>query len=136
MPTSNPSPSDLHHPTFTIQPSPLLRRWWLRCHIFCSVLWTAVLIAAVFTESVSRVILSKICLLHNTISKSEVIQTVSITKSSYVIKTITDCTCAPLRHVYQHPRFTQLTCTTQGYTNWKFFVIPTMTEVAIVMCLS
>ena len=91
-------------------------RWWLRCHIFCYVLWPVVLPDAILLGKADMVLLIKICLLEKRTRKSELIQTVAITKSCNVGKTITICDCVLLRRVSPHTRFTRLTCSTQGYT--------------------
>ena len=67
-------------------------------------------------EAVYLVILSKLCLLQNRISKIELIQIVPIPKSCDVIKTITVCARSPMRHVSSHLGFTRLIFTVPGYS--------------------
>ena len=65
------------------------------------------------------VLLSKLCLLQNRISKIELIQIILIPESRDFSKTITVCTLSPLRHVSSHPSSTILTYPVVGYTTLR-----------------
>ena len=71
--------------------------------------------------AVALVLLTKISLLKNIISKNELIQTVKIYKSRDVSETIPVCASATLRCAYRFPRFSGLICTILSYTNQWFF---------------
>ena len=82
------------------------------------------------------ILLNKLCSLQNRISKSELIQTVPITKPCDFCKTIMILPHTTLRRVSSDPRFTGLTYTPQCYTTWLHASLPLMTEVAHVMIFS
>ena len=108
----------------------------MRCHILCSVLCTGILIPDILMETASMILLNKPCSLQNRISKSEIIQTVPITKPHVDCKTIMILPHTPLRRVSSYPRFTGLTYTPQCYTTWLHTSLPLMTEVAHAMIFS
>ena len=66
-------------------------------------------------EAVTMVLLGEIFSLQNRTRKSELIQTVLITKSYNFIKTITFFTLLPMRRISSHVKFTGLTQPTREY---------------------
>ena len=78
-------------------------------------------------EAVFLVLIDKLYSLLNVIIKGELLQTVQISNSQKVRKTITVRTCAPLRHSYARSRFSGLECPAQIYTTYlvpiKYFII-------------
>ena len=120
-----------------VRPSPPHGRWWLRCHILCSVLRTGILIAAILTEADAMILLNKPCSLQNRIIKIEFTQTVPIT-NTLVVENHNDFTShisetyflkSKVYHTYMYPKilYNLMTCYTSPH-DWSsacndFFIL-------------